>query len=203
MFVSLLQTDPEFYLKWVILVMFSICVHEYCHAWTAWHQGDATAAENGYLTINPLIVMGPTSLLLLALFGIAWGAVPVNISRFRRTYSRAVVSGSGPAANAALFFVFFIAYIGARVAGLDLMASIPRTGMLANGFLFMFNLLPVPGLDGWDVFELFIPPMRRVPHETRTRAGWIILMVILFTGAYQVFWDASGWLTNGLIALIG
>ncbi len=202
MFISLLQSNPEFYLTWVVVVMFSICVHECCHAWMAWRQGDSTAVNQGYLTLNPLVVMGPTSLVLLTLFGIAWGAVPVTPSRLRHSYGRAVVSGSGPAANIALFLAFFMVYIGARIAGVDLIAMVGRVGMLANGFLFMFNLLPVPGLDGWDVFELLIPAMRRMPRETRTRAGWIILLVILFTGAYRVFWTASAWVTDGMIALL-
>ncbi len=202
MFISLLFDAPEFYIAWVVVVMFSICVHECCHAWTAYRCGDSTAVDRGFLTLNPLVVMGPFSLGLLAFFGIAWGAVPVTPSRLRGRYGRALVAASGPGSNIGLLLIFFGLFIAASQVNVEQLAMVGQVGMMANGFLFLFNMLPVPGLDGWDVYELLIPAMRRIPQETRMRVGWILLLVILFTGAYRIFWSMSSWLTDSLTGLL-
>ena len=89
----------------LLVVVFSVCLHEYAHARAALWQGDATAAEQGHLTLNPLKQMGPMSLIMLLIIGIAWGAVPVNPGRMRHRYSDALVSFAGPATNLALFLV--------------------------------------------------------------------------------------------------
>ncbi len=202
MFITLLQRAPEFYITWVVVVMFSICVHECCHAWTAFRCGDSTAVDRGYFTLNPLVVMGPMSLGLLAFFGIAWGAVPVTPSRLREPYGRALVAASGPLANVGLFCAFFLILLIALFSGIEELVMIGRTGMTANGFLFLFNMLPVPGLDGWDVYELLFPALKRVPADTRNQVGWIILLLILFTGAFRIFWTLAGGFTDFLIRLL-
>ena len=203
MFITYLFEAPELYLTWVAVVMFSICLHEYSHARTAWSCGDTTAVDQGYLTLNPLVVMGPISIGLLAFFGIAWGAVPVNPSRLRQPYGRALVAAAGPAANIGLFALFFAVLVGGGlVAGSRHVFLVGHTGMRANAFLFLFNMLPVPGLDGWDVFELLFPPLRRVPQETRGQIGWILLLIILFTGFFRVFITLATQITELLINLL-
>lgn len=195
MFIQLLFENPEFYFTWVILVAFSICVHEYFHAWMAMKQGDTTAADAGYLTLNPLILMGPTSFIMLAVIGIAWGAVPVNPQRLRSPLRQTLVSVAGPAANLMLFVGFAILAntIGGRAASLELMGNV---GMMANAFLLLFNLLPIPGLDGWQVVELLVPSVRRIPREKKTGAGWFLLLLILLTGAFEHIWRAAAWLSD-------
>ncbi|MCX6995813.1 MAG: site-2 protease family protein, partial [Kiritimatiellaeota bacterium] len=69
--------QPFFFFAWVGIVTFSICVHEFAHAWMALRCGDDTAARAGHLSLNPFRQMGPSSLIALLVVGIAWGAVPV------------------------------------------------------------------------------------------------------------------------------
>ena len=79
MFIQYISTDPVFYFGWIVLAAFSICCHEYAHAYVALRVGDDTAARDGHLTLNPLVQMGFQSMLMLVFFGIAWGAVPVSL----------------------------------------------------------------------------------------------------------------------------
>ena len=73
-------TDTRLFLLTTLVVVFSICLHEFVHAWTALQFGDTTAADRGHLTLNPLKQMGPMSIIMFLILGFAWGAVPVNRS---------------------------------------------------------------------------------------------------------------------------
>ena len=162
LFIEKLATDPAFFFMQLALVIFSICCHEYAHARAALWQGDSTAADSGHLTLNPLKQMGLYSLFLLFFIGIAWGQVPVNKLRMRNRYSSAVVAFAGPAANLFLFLTFTIlAGQSIRIYGAE---NIPpvillflNLGAVLNIVLFVINILPVPMLDGWEVFEFFFP----------------------------------------------
>ena len=91
-----------------MIVIFSICCHEYAHAQIALWQGDSTAYENGHLTLNPFKQMGVISIITLLIIGISWGAVPVNPNRMKHKYSEALVAFAGPFTNLFLFFIFSI-----------------------------------------------------------------------------------------------
>lgn len=200
MFIQLLWERPDLYFTWVVLVVFSICVHEACHAWTAHWQGDSTAVDNGFLTLNPLKVMGRWSLLFVALIGFAWGAVPVIPSRFRSKASHAIVSISGPFANATLAVAFgglLIAVIkvtgpgGSGESGVSILRFFLSIGIRVNVFLALFNMLPIPILDGWEVFSLIFPALKRIPTQQARQYGFIALLVILFSGLHYFLWDVG------------
>lgn len=186
MFIQLLFSNPLIFLLIVALVMFSICVHEYAHAQVALWQGDDTAAREGHLSLNPLVQMGWQSMALCCLLGLAWGAVPVDRGRFRHRYSDALVSFAGPGANFLLAIGFAVAgAVGLRVfhANEQLADLIFSVGVYAGGLnvaLGLFNLLPVPILDGWSVFKYFIPAMARVRDEHQ-QIVFVVLIVILFS----------------------
>lgn len=78
LFINKLFEQPAFYFSTIASFAGSICIHEYCHAFVAHHLGDSTAKEGGYMTLNPLKVMGWMSIAALLLFGFSWGAVPVK-----------------------------------------------------------------------------------------------------------------------------
>jgi Zn-dependent protease len=191
MFISYLFKQPVFYVTWVVIVMFSICVHECCHAWTASMLGDDTASSRGYMTLNPLRVMGVQSLFFLFLFGFAWGAVPVMPQRLRKAGHYAWVAVAGPLANLSLLLVFAVGFRGMLkfdVAPAVLMCLI---GMQANAFLLLFNLLPIPILDGWAVYRELFPPLRRISSAKSQQFGFIVLLIILFSGAHMYIWDMA------------
>lgn len=156
---DLFERDPALLVAWVFWVIFSITLHELGHGWAAIRYGDRTPIETGHMTWNPRVHMGKMSLLLFALVGIAWGAMPVNPSRLRgaRGHADAVVAAAGPAMNlglAALCVVggaLWLAYGGS--AGLPdsadrFIRTFLRAGAFLNVALLLLNLAPVPPLDG-------------------------------------------------------
>jgi len=158
MFIKLLSTDPRMYFMHIFIVTFSICLHEYAHARTALSQGDSTAADAGHLTLNPVVQMGPFSLVMLVILGISWGQVPVNPQRMKHKYSDMLVSFAGPAANFILFLLFSIGL--GIILFLDNDSNVWRFflyGGMLNFVLFILNLLPLPMLDGGHILANFYP----------------------------------------------
>lgn len=190
-FLARLAESPLDYISWVLIVVFSICVHEYAHARVALRCGDDTAARAGHLTLNPLVQMGPRSLLVLALIGIAWGAVPIDPSRLRRV-DRTKVAFAGPAANLILAVVF----AGLTVAAIRLMGtgrvegapSLLATASRANATLFIFNMLPIPMFDGWSVLEGFFPRLEDFHARLGPQLNWIVLIAIFMTPVFGFVW---------------
>jgi len=190
LFISYIQSDPWFYFSWVVIVMFSVCVHEYSHAITALRFGDDTAEASGHLTLDPLVQLGPISLGVLVFFGIAWGAVPINPSRLSRG-EMGVVALAGPLANLALCL---LAGLLAAVVGLEFWggegllkaAEFLQFACVANGVLFLFNMLPVPLLDGWKVLGMFYHRIYDIKEETANMITTMFFIVVFVgpTGAY-------------------
>ncbi len=195
MFFQYLWKNPDLYIIWVAVVAFSICVHEFTHAWFALQQGDSTAADNGYMTLNPTKVMGVQSIVVLLIFGIAWGAVPVNHRRMRYAYSPALVACAGPAANLLLAVCFSIltAFITIGLSGplQETLLSVVEVGVQANCFLLLFNMLPLPMFDGWEFYSWIFPAVKRIHREAVAGMSFFILMLIFITPLGQIFWGIS------------
>jgi Zn-dependent protease len=182
LFINELFTNPESFFAKVLMVVFSICCHEFSHAWVALKQGDTTAADQGHLTFNPFKQMGITSLIMLAFVGIAWGQVPVNPQRMKHRYSEALVALAGPVTNLILFFAFCllasVTYLmGVQEATVNLLVL----GGILNMVLFLLNMLPIPPLDGWTVFRCVFPKIKFEQSEfMKGTAVLAFIMVILF-----------------------
>ena len=100
LFIQYLFSDPLFYLRIVVILIISICLHELGHGIAAIYQGDDTPIKRGHMTLDPLVHMGPQSLVFLAVAGIAWGAMPVNPKGFKNPkWGNILVSAAGPLTN--------------------------------------------------------------------------------------------------------
>ena len=206
-------TDPDMGPTVAIVLAFivigSICFHEVCHVVAAHYQGDDTAIEQGYLTFNPLKLMGIMSLIVFFFAGIAWGAVPVDPRRFRNRWSDLVISLAGPAANLLLFVVFSV------VAAIVVLTSKEREdyhaimmifffGSTMNLALAFFNLLPVPMLDGFAVVRHFVPVfMRSMEKSEFMQIGYVVIIFLLFSLSKYLFIAAafcSGLMITGITA---
>jgi Zn-dependent protease len=178
----------------LIVLLLSLTFHEFFHALSAWKLGDDTAARMGRLTLNPIPHIDPIGTLLLPLLNapIGWAKpVPVDPSRFRRGVNMAtgdiVVSAAGPLSN------LFLGLVGAIVLG-GLARFAPETVargsgvfeflqrlMIVNAGLAIFNLLPIPPLDGSHVAASLMPYRWRPAWEQFARfAPFLLLGVILF-----------------------
>jgi Zn-dependent protease len=200
--------SPVYLAAVVFWVIFSICLHELGHGWAAIKQGDRTPIHAGHMTWNPLVHMGPMSLAAFALFGFSWGLMPVDPSRFRSRYGEAIVAAAGPAVNLLLAaFCFAVLAIGANVlkigsfdpGRLSNVMIFFLVGMQKNIFLAMFNLLPVPPLDGSTIVADFHPPFRRIFQGEHGQIIAVITFVLLFVVAGRYISEASLYTTFWLL----
>lgn len=214
MFIELALKQPDQYAIWIMIVMFSICIHEYSHARAALYFGDDTALQNGYLTLNPLKTMGPFSLIMLFLIGIAWGAVPVNPSTYKKKLHRSLTSFAGPASNLALALIFAIVAAVLMTVDWESGHEISATAyevsvrfVMLNFVLFLLNMLPVPMLDGWHIAEPFFPQMKSISSQTGEllTVGFLLLFFVTGYGSKILFGLSSHlsfWLIGTLTTLI-
>ena len=188
MFIRYLWLDTRLYVTAIFLVAFSICCHEFMHALTALNFGDDTAARRGHLTLNPFKQMGWLSLLMLLFLGIAWGQVPVNPANFRTRGERVLTSLAGPLTNLALWLIFaLISFICFKMSGGENFACrMTAYGAMMNFSLFVFNLLPVPGLDGFNVLYEFFPGIFRRDSEV-IKGAFFILIALFFVFSERLF----------------
>ena len=178
LFIQQLFDDPKFFCLWVASVIVSISIHEFCHAFMAREFGDDTASSDGHLTLNPVKQMGLMSLACLLLFGICWGAVPVVKERISRA-GQAVISAAGPLANLAMMIPSIALYrIFMAEEALNSLGYPILIFTHVNCILFVFNILPIPNLDGWGIIEPFVPFMRKMSPELKGKIfGWAIFIL--------------------------
>ncbi|KAA0216928.1 MAG: site-2 protease family protein [Leptolyngbya sp. PLA3] len=197
------QFGTAFVVSWLFWVIFSIVLHELSHGWVALALGDDTPRVTGHMTWNPLVHMGGFSLILLALIGIAWGAMPVNPSRFRGRFGDAKVSAAGPAMNLLLAMLSAVSCVVWVIVADRMNVQEPLWGNLARFFwigaflnvvLAMFNLIPAPPLDGCRILASFVPAYGRIFESPNGQ--WFGLGIFLL-----VFWLAADLLfAVGMIA---
>ena len=179
---------PERLIALTILFLTSMPVHEWAHAWAAYQLGDDTAARQGRLTINPLAHLDPIGTLLLFVAGYGWGKpVPVNPNRFRgnRRLGHALVSLAGPFSNLVLAMLACIPLRLARLFGLaGALTGLPLNVLSIfvgiNLSLMIFNLIPIPPLDGSRVLTWLLP--RSIANQIAQfeRYGSLILLGLIF-----------------------
>jgi Zn-dependent protease len=170
------------------IVVLSLALHELAHAYVAWRLGDPTAKEQGRLTLNPIAHLDPLGTLMFALTALLAGVpfgwakpVPVDPRNFRRPKEgMALVAVAGPAMN---FVLALVALAVLRHAELDGRAfNVVALSYLVNVILGLFNLIPVPPLDGSRIVGVLM--------DNATYARWIALdtvgMLIVF-GVFFLF----------------
>ncbi len=177
----MLFSTPRLFAAISLIVIFSICIHEYMHAFAALKNGDPTAADAGHLTLNPLRQMGWRSLIVFCLIGIAWGQVPVNPANLHTRRARICVALAGVGANLALAVIFTIltALVAKMTPHEDIALQTLFYGAAINLVLMVINLFPVPGFDGWNVLCEFWKPRWGSEFLNGT---FFVMVMLLFLG---------------------
>ena len=187
--------DTTVFIFQLTVLLFSVVIHEVSHGVMALHLGDPTAKYAGRLTLNPLKHLDPIGSVILPIFlilmaklmggGIIFGwarPVPINPYNFRdQKYGSAKVALAGPGSNLALALVFGLALrffpILDILPGLSLMFSYI---VYINILLAVFNLLPIPPLDGSHILFTFLPYSMQNLKIILSQFGLFILLFIIF-----------------------
>ena len=200
---------------WVLPVIFAVTFHEAAHGFVAHRFGDDTAWRAGRVTFNPLkhidpfgTVILPAMLILLRspfLFGYA-KPVPVNFRRLERPRRDMVwVALAGPGTNVLLAIVSSLLFYGAALAppaAADWLGENLKNSIVINVVLCVFNMLPLPPLDGGRVAVGLLPDALALPLARLERYGLLILLLFLFLVPYVgeqtgLNLDVLGWLIGG------
>ncbi|WP_031515195.1 site-2 protease family protein [Desulfofalx alkaliphila] len=176
-------------------IVIGLTFHEYAHAWAADKLGDPTARYMGRLTLNPVPHIDPIGLIMLFLFKFGWAKpVPVNPVRLRGNMRRSMmlVSVAGPATNiiiatvASLFFGLILLFESIHLV------HIMNNIILINVILAIFNLLPVPPLDGGKILAGLLPGEQTWLIYLE-QYGVIVILLLMFTGVLaKVLWLVIG-----------
>ncbi|QDY83395.1 site-2 protease family protein [Paenibacillus polymyxa] len=176
----------------LLSVIISFTVHEFAHAYYANKFGDPTAKLLGRVTLNPAVHFDLLGMLLLVIGGFGWAKpVPVNRDNFSRRRSMSiVVSAAGPLSNLLFAFVVIVAYAvlnhlhvlhdmeNQRVAGAIFLFI--NSLIELNLFLFIFNLIPLPPLDGYRIMEeMAHTPLRRKLQQFEQWSIFIFLLILV------------------------
>ncbi|HEX6069571.1 MAG TPA: site-2 protease family protein [Longimicrobiaceae bacterium] len=204
------------------VLIFSIVLHEVAHGWVARQQGDNTAAMLGRLTLNPIPHIDPVgSLLVPAMLSLLPGGlifgwakpVPINPRNFRN-YKRGdiLVSLAGVFVNFLLAIAFTIVMAGSEwllrlapeMAGSWLvLRGMAEYGIIINFVLMLFNLIPIPPLDGSHVFAYLLPTRLAYRYRQIGMGGTIIVFILLWVTGFTFLSVPLGWLLSAAMQLKG
>ena len=191
----------QIFISFLVLV-FSLTVHESAHAWAADRLGDPTARALGRISLNPLVHVDPIGTLVFPLVGllthapiIGWAKpVPVSTWRFsrpRRDYL--LVAAAGPMSNLLLALVAAVALrllpaapLAAGIRVIEPVAAVVFAVLTVNLLLAIFNMLPIPPLDGGTVLAGLLPERVAAGFDRLRPYGFLLLYALMFSGGFSL-----------------
>jgi len=177
-------------------VLIALTFHEFAHAWMATKMGDETPKNQGRLSLNPIKHVDPMGLILLVIAGFGWGK-PVEIDprnfNGKRSLSaaEAIVAAAGPIMNFILAFVLLIIYYLIIVTNLlrglsnewqEIILIVTSTAIYINIGLGIFNLIPLPPLDGSKILMHFLPGKGKEWFYRNQRVFYIVFLILFISG---------------------
>ncbi|MBR3609988.1 MAG: site-2 protease family protein [Oscillospiraceae bacterium] len=180
----------------IIVALIALPIHEYAHGYSAYRMGDYTAERQGRLTLNPLAHFDPIGTIAIILFGFGWAKpVPINPLNFENPKKGMMISSlAGPLSNIALAFLSMVlyklsyipAYMGITGAFLSTVQTFLLFMISINITLGVFNLIPIPPLDGSRIATYFLPQRIYFKIMQYENIIFIVLLVALWFGVFDL-----------------
>lgn len=173
----------------ILIMLVSFSVHEFAHAWTAWKFGDDTAYREGRVTLNPLVHLDWVGMLFLLIGGFGWAKpVPVRRSRFKKPrMMNIIVTAAGPISNLILAFLMLLCmdvlnamHIVTAYEISEQMFTFIGYWLSINLTLLLFNLIPLPPLDGYRIVEEFLPLRIRIRIQEMAQWTTFLFLLLIF-----------------------
>jgi Zn-dependent protease len=192
----------------IAVLLFSVIIHEVSHGVVAERLGDPTARRQGRITLNPLphidlvgSIILPALAVIMRLPLLGWAKpVPIDIRQFRDPMRDfAITALAGPVSNLAQVMVYSIIFHAAMALGWRFLAFVGSMGIYINLLLALFNLLPVPPLDGSRLIAAALPRDMGWQYLSVGRYGFMILMLLIFTGVLRPLWSLVEYLHSAIV----
>jgi Zn-dependent protease len=173
----------------ILAMLIAFTVHEFAHAWTAYKFGDDTAYREGRVTLNPMAHLDWMGLIFLFVAGFGWAKpVPVRRSNFKRPrLMTMLVTAAGPASNLLLAFIGYLVIYILQASNVHLseaagatIGTFLRHFLQINMVLMLFNLIPLPPLDGYRILEEFMPLRLRIRMMQYEQWSFFIFLLLVF-----------------------
>ena len=179
------------------IILITLTVHELCHGLAALKLGDPTAKNNGRLTLNPLAHLDPIGTLMMVLAGFGWAKpVPVDPRYFKNPKKgMAITALAGPLSNIVMAFIVYMIYSAVNVnvvvteknrSFLVIVLTFLYLFYSMNIYLAVFNLLPIPPLDGSRILLAVLPTDEYFQIMKYERVIYVVILVLMFTGVLSI-----------------
>jgi len=195
-----------------LIFAISITVHEFSHAYSAKLLGDDTAANQGRLTLNPLKHLDPLGTLMIVFTSFGWARpVPVNAMYFKdRKKGTMLTSLAGPVSNLLLGLIFAFPYVYISLKGYDVSSGglnfllrLFKQGFEMNILLGIFNMLPVPPLDGSKILSGILPSRDYFKMLEYENYIVIVFIILMFTGVLgRIIWPIIETVETAIIYVV-
>ena len=181
-------------------ILIAISFHEMAHAYAADAMGDPTPKDAGRLTVNPLKHIDPLGFISMLLFRFGWAKpVPVNPNNFKdKKKGMIAVALSGVLTNLLLAFLGMAAYLAVIPLNNETLMIILQYIYIYNIVFAVFNIIPIPPLDGSQILVLFLPPKARMTYYRFQQYGMIVIFVLAFTGLLGIIINPA---INAIVSL--
>ena len=205
MLLSVLFDNPMMFFVVISGIVYALTIHEFSHAAVATALGDNTAKFSGRLSLNPLVHLDMFGTMMLLMAGFGWGKpVPVNIFNLKyRRWGESLVALAGPMANfvSAILFILFFKLAMLFFPAENMIFSFLFYMILINLVLGVFNLIPLPPLDGSKVLFAVLPSrFDDFKHKFAVNGPWILLLLLIADSFLNV--NIFGHIFNFFIKII-
>ncbi len=205
MLIDSLTESPKIFVAIFLSIIYALTIHEYAHALAASSLGDQTAKDRGRLTLNPLAHMEIFGTIMLLVAGFGWGK-PVPVNPYNLKYKRwgeAFVSLAGPISNflSVILFVLLFRVVAPYFEITNMLMIFLSFLITVNAILGIFNLLPIPPLDGSKVLFAILPDrLDAFKNQLNAYGPWILLAIIILDSLGKT--SILGTIIGGLLGFL-